>query len=401
MKPIKKNRFVIRVIALTVFTGSIAACSNDSSTDTTASSDSTISSDSSIPDSISLAGVCPEKVIIQTDWWPQSEHGFVYQMLGDGYTVNTENMSVSGPLVSEGQTTGVDIQINAGGAAINERVLARMYSKPEILLGFTGTDIAISQSEALPTIGVVAPFNINPQIIMWDPATYPEVRTINELKDAQVRVLYYQNVAYMTYLTGAGILDESQIDPSYEGVADQFVIANGKIAQQGYGTNEPIFYENKLEKWMKPVRYQYLHEIGWTPYAQTLAVTPANKEEFNDCLAKLVPIIQQAQVDFVLDPAKTNETIVDVVTTLNPATAYDLELATLSADKQVTDRLVSNSPDGTLGSFDLNRIEQFIATAAPIFIERGDSVKDSIAAKDLVTNEYIDFTISLPEETAR
>jgi hypothetical protein len=31
---------------------------------------------------------------------------------------------------------------------------------------------------------VVAPMEINPQIIMWDPATYPDVTTIEDLKDA-------------------------------------------------------------------------------------------------------------------------------------------------------------------------------------------------------------------------
>ena len=33
-----------------------------------------------------------------------------------------------------------------------------------------------------PTKAVVAPLNINPQIIMWDPATYPDVKAIKDLK---------------------------------------------------------------------------------------------------------------------------------------------------------------------------------------------------------------------------
>lgn len=345
--------------------------------------------------------MCPSTVVVQTDWWPQAEHGFVYQLLGPEYSINTDNMSVTGPLVSQGRSTGVELQINAGGPSIGfDPVISRMYSKPEILLGFMGTDIAISQSEEFPTIGVVAPFNINPQIIMWDPATYPEVRTIDELKDANVKVLYFRNVAYMKYLTGTGILNEAQVEDSYDGFPEQFVTANGAVAQQGFGTNEPIFYENNLEQWMKPIRYQYLHEMGWTPYAQTLAVTPENKATYSECLSALVPLIQQAQHDYLLSPSTTNEVIVDVVQTLNPTTQYDFELAMASADKQATDRLVSNSPDGTLGSFDLARIEEFIATAAPIYIERGDKVREGLTATDLVTNEFIDPTISLPEETA-
>ena len=36
---------------------------------------------------VSLKGVCPDTVSIQTDWNPEGEHGFLYQMIGPGYTV--------------------------------------------------------------------------------------------------------------------------------------------------------------------------------------------------------------------------------------------------------------------------------------------------------------------------
>lgn len=389
------SRFSFFVIGTVALLAVASSCGDDTT------STSSAPTDTAVEQSLNLSDVCPSTVVVQTDWWPQAEHGFVYELLGTDYSINTDSMSVTGALVSQGQVTGVDLQINAGGPAIGfDPVISRMYSKPEILLGFMGTDIAISQSEEFPTIGVVAPFNINPQIIMWDPETYPDVRTIDELKDANVKVLYFRNVAYMKYLTGAGILSEEQVEDSYDGFPEQFVTANGAVAQQGFGTNEPIFYETKLAQWMKPVRYQYLHEMGWTPYAQTLAVTPDKKTEFDACLTKLVPMIQQAQLDYVNDPVSTNETIVDIVQTLNPTTQYDLDLANASAVKQATDRLVSNSPDGTLGSFDLGRIKDFIATAAPIYTERGDKVLQGITSDDLVTNEYVDSSISLPVETA-
>lgn len=372
----------------------LSSCGNDSSTNDT-------SNNSTAPSAADLSS-CPQEVVIQTDWWPQAEHGFVYQLLGPEYTIDPDDMSVVGPLVSAGVATGVNVRINAGGPAVGfDPVISRMYSKPEILLGFMSTDIAISQSQEFPTIAVVAPFNISPQIIMWDPATYPEIRSINELGEAGIPVLYFRNVAYMRYLTGAGILNEEQVRDTYDGFPEQFVTSNGSVAQQGFGTNEPIFYETKLEQWLKPIRYQYLHELGWNPYVQTLAVTPDKRQTYDDCLSQLVPIIQKAQRDYILDPTRTNEIIVDVVQTLNPTTQYDLDLAVASAEKQAVDRLVSNSPDGVLGTFDLTRIDEFIELAAPIYIERGDKVLSDITAADLVTNEYIDTSISLPEETAR
>ena len=50
--------------------------------------------------------------------------------------------------------------------------------------------------------------------------------------------------------------------------------------------------------------------------------------------------------------------------------------------------LVGNGPDGTLGNFDLGRVE-YIITAIN---EQVDSIEvpDGLSAEDLVTNEFID-----------
>ena len=34
------------------------------------------------PQSGALAGICPEKVVVQTDWFPEAEHGGIYELLG-------------------------------------------------------------------------------------------------------------------------------------------------------------------------------------------------------------------------------------------------------------------------------------------------------------------------------
>ncbi len=386
----KSRRYAATIVLATLM---VSACSSDN--DSSSTGDTTTDQEP-INIETDLSQVCPSEVGIQTDWNPQAEHGFVYQMLGENYKIDTSALSVSGPLQIGGNDTGVSLRIYAGGPAIGfEPVISRLYSKPEILLTFMSTDIAIANSADKPTVAVIAPFNINPQIIMWDPETYPEVETIADLKTSNVRVLYFRNVAYMRYLVGTGILSESQVEDSYDGFPEQFITANGTVAQQGFGTNEPYFYENKLAEWLKPVRYQYLHELGWTPYAQTLATTPDRKTEFDSCLRLLVPIIQQAQVDYISDPTRANNIIVETVNKFGSGTRYDIDQATASTAKQITDRLVSNSPDGTLGSFDFDRLTKFLEIAAPIYKDRGDSVREGLVATDVVTNEYINPLISL------
>lgn len=344
-----------------------------------------------------LAAGCPETIILQTDWNPEAEHGNLYQMIGDNYTINAEKLRVSGDLVSGGKTTGVQIEVRAGGPAIGYgSVTSELYKDPEIMLGFTSTDESVSQSGAeFPTIAVVAPFNINPQIIMWDPATYPEVKEIADLKEKGVKVRFFNGAAYMDYFTATGILDKEQTDGTYDGAPASFLAAAGKDAQQGFGTAEPYFYEKVLKDWMKPVGYQYIHDAGWTAYAQSLGGTPASIEKNDSCLKAFVPVVQKAMIEYLDAPDRANAIILDAVQQYNNGWVYDAGQAAAAVEKMLADKLIANSPDGVLGSFDIDRVNSFIEVAAPVFTSTGAKVKDGLTADDIVTNKYVDTTIAL------
>ena len=344
-----------------------------------------------------VAAGCPETVSLQTDWNPEAEHGNLYQLVGPGYTVDTAKFRISGDLMAGGKTTGVKVEIRAGGPAIGySQVTAELYKDPSILLGFTSTDEQVSHSgDEFPTIAVVAPFNINPQIIMWDPATYPDVKTIADLKATGAKVRYFDGAAYMDYFTATGILDKKQVDGTYDGAPASFIAAGGKDTQQGFGTSEPYFYKNVLKDWMKDVAYQYIHDAGWTAYAQSLGGTPANITKYDSCLTALVPVIQQAALDFIAAPDTANAVILDAVTQYNNGWVYDAGQAKAAVAKMQEDKLVANSPDGTLGSFEMDRVTAFIATATPVFTSTGSKLKEGLVADDIVTNKYINPAIKL------
>lgn len=365
----------------------LAGCANSSaSTDTTAAAATG-----------TLTGVCPDTVVIQTDWNPEAEHGFVYELVGDGYEVDAAGLRVTGPLVASGVDTGVKVQVRAGGPAVGfNSPTSLMYSDPEIFLAFAATYSQVQNSSELPTVGVVAPWAINPQIVMWDPATYPDVKTIADLKAAGAKVRYFGGLAWMDYFIATGVLDEAQADASYDGTPANFVADGGKSAQQGFATSEPYYYENVLTDWGKPVAYQLIHDAGWTSYAQTLATKPENVEKYRDCLKLLVPMIQQAQVDFVADPTSTNALILDLVAQYNNGWLYDEGQAAASVQLALDNGLIANSPDGTLGSFDIPRVDDFLSIAVPILEGLGEKVKPGLSSADLVTNEFIDPAIALP-----
>jgi len=343
-----------------------------------------------------VAAGCPATVSLQTDWNPEAEHGNLYQLVGPGYTVDKAKLRVTGDLMAGGKTTGVKVEIRAGGPAIGySQVTAELYKDPSILLGFTSTDEAVAHSTDFPTKAVVAPFNINPQIIMWDPATYPNVKTIADLKATGAKVRYFDGAAYMDYFTSTGILDKKQVDATYDGAPASFIAAGGKDTQQGFGTAEPYFYQNVLKDWMKPVAYQYIHDAGWTAYAQSLGGTPANIAKYDTCLKALVPVIQQAALDYLAAPDTANAVILDAVTQYNNGWVYDAGQAKAAVAKMQEDKLIANSPDGTLGSFDMDRVTKFIATATPVFTSTGAKVKAGLVADDIVTNKYINPAIKL------
>jgi hypothetical protein len=95
-----------------------------------------------------LAGLCPENVVVQLQWQPQSDMGALFEMLGPGYSVDTDDKSVSGTLVAGGKDTGVDLTLRAGGPAIGfQSVSSQMYVDDSITLGLVHGDQVIAAAE--------------------------------------------------------------------------------------------------------------------------------------------------------------------------------------------------------------------------------------------------------------
>ncbi|MBI4883183.1 MAG: ABC transporter substrate-binding protein [Actinobacteria bacterium] len=346
----------------------------------------------------SLAGVCPETVKIQLDWMPEAEHGFIYQMMGEGYTIDKDLAYVTGPLIdSEGKDTGVDLQVRSGGVPQQFTPVTQiLYNNDDVLLGYVYTDEAIQFSDTFPTIAIESGFNKNPQMIMWDPETYPDVTGIADLGTEGVTIRYFGGAAYMEYFTGSGILSADQVDGSYNGDPSLFIADEGSAAQQGFGSAEPYLYLEELADWGKPVKYEYINDVGWRNYAESIATKPENITKYADCFKKLVPIIQQASVDYVNDPVRTNAIIIAAVDSFGndfgwtyTAGAADYGVATIKADG-----LVANGPDG-MGSFDLDRVQELIDVATPIYEGLGSPPKEGLTPADIVTNEFVDPSIKL------
>jgi hypothetical protein len=366
--------------------------SSGSSSSGTASSTAQAASSSAVD----LAGVCPSTIIVQTDWYPESDDFIPYELAGPNGTVDTSNKSYTAELLAHGQDTGVKIQVRAGGPAIGDQLVsAELYENPSILLGFVETDEAIELSNTQPTVAVIADRQEAPTIIAWSPAQHPGIKTITQLGKTGTTVLYYNGAPYMDYLVGAGILTSKQIDGAYNGTPAQFVASGGKDALQGYATAEPYEYAHEISEWDKPLTYQLVSDYGYDPYP-SLATLPQNITKYASCFKKLVPIIQQGIVDYAANPGPADALIVKLAQEYNTGWQYDAGEAAYAAHTMVADNIIANSPDGTVGAFDDSRISKLIGLLSPIYTKDGKTIKPGLTPQDITTNQFLDPAIHLP-----
>jgi hypothetical protein len=370
-----------------------AGCS--SSTSSSVSSSSSTTQDPVSP-AVSLAGACPSTIVVQTDWYPESDDFIPYELAGPNGTVNTSNKSYTAELLAHGQDTGVKIQVRAGGPAIGDQLVsAELYEDPSILLGFVETDQAIELSSTQPTVAVIADRQEAPTIIAWSPAEHPGVKTIAQLGKTGTTVLYYNGAPYMDYLVGAGILSSKQVDASYNGTPADFVASGGKDALQGYATAEPYEYAHEVTQWDKPLTYQLVSDYGYDPYP-ALATLPQNITKYAACFKKLVPIIQQGIVDYAANPGTADALIVKLAQEYNTGWVYDAGEAAYAAQAMLSDKLIANSPNGSVGAFDDSRISKLITLLSPIYAKDGKPIKAGLTPGDIATNQFLDPSIHLP-----
>ncbi len=347
--------------------------------------------------SVNLKGVCPDPVVVQTPWVPQAEHGALYELLGPGYRVDTAHKRVTGPLVAHGsKPTGVRIELRAGGPAIGFQSAAQtMYLDPAITLGEVATDDAITASARQPVTAVVAPFELAPYMLMWDPRVHPDWHTIGDIGQTDTKVLYFQSATYMDYLLGSGILRRAQVDGSFDGSPSRFVASGGKIVQQGFATNEPFVFEHLLPNWHRPVAFQLINDSGYPIYPEAVVVRADRLGKLAPCLRRLVPMLQQAQIDYLAHPEPVNKVIVGLNDRYKVGFPYTSGQANFSAAQQRKLGIVGNGPDRTLGNFDVARIQRVLGIVVPILTGRKQPVKPDLKPEDLVTNQFIDPNIGL------
>lgn len=340
----------------------------------------------------SLQGICPNPIVIQTDWFPTPERAAAYQLVGPGGRIDAERGRYSGPLGD----TGVDVEVRLGGPYTGfAPFTAVMYQDESILLGYMPTDQAVQNFEKQPTISVLATLDINPQVLVFDPATY-DFKSIADIGKSDATVLYFEGLPFMDFLLQKGLLRQDQIDGGYDGSPARFLASDGKLVFQGYASNEPYRYENDIEDWKRPVRSLLINDAGYEIYPENLAVRPEALTERRECLQKLVPMIQQAMVDYVRNPGPTNDTLIKIGEAIKVPVSLTPGGNAYAVKTMLDLKIMSNGANDTVGDFDMARTQRVIdEQLRPAFATRGDPIREGLKAEEIQTNEFIDPDIGL------
>lgn len=337
-----------------------------------------------------LQGVCPSTIKVQTNWWPEPDHGGTYELIGPGGKIDASNNTYSGPLGK----TGVTLQILAGGPATGfQQVSSQLYQNDSILLGYVGTDEAIQNSAKAPTVAVFATYDQNPQIFLWGNPKW-NFTSVGQIGKANAPVLAFNGATYLSLFEQEGLLNKKQLDTSYNGSPARFVLDNGNVVEQGFATNEPYEYEHEVPQWKKPVKFLLVREY---PVYQSALSIRADKLAANAaCLTKLIPLFQQAEKDYINDPVPVNNELLKIVSTFKTS-GFTLSAGGNAAAVQEMKslHLVENGPNNTLGAFSSSRVQELIDKLAPVFKAQGIKLKAGLKPSDVATNQFLNPSIGL------
>ncbi|MEQ8449706.1 MAG: hypothetical protein RIB97_08470 [Nitratireductor sp.] len=348
-----------------------------------------------------LADVCPDPLIIQKDWLAQAEHGGFYQMIGAGGEMSAGKYV--GPLGS----TGIDMMILEGGSGIGLGDGETAYSALHLgnsragvtpHLGYQELDNSFLFSKRFPTVGVFAPLDNAPQGLFWDKGTYPDgfhsLDDLKEFADSGKGMIYVSTIqrTFGLYLLQSGVSRDVFVE-GYRGDGENFVTNNGTWLNQGFVTSEPYSFSTG-NNWAKPIDAVTVGELGYRNYTGMLSVATPRLDELAPCLEKVVPIMQQAWIDYVNNPDEVNKLISDFNEAGHATSWWKTPMGKMEyASKTLKERgIVGNGVNDTLGDFDMERVAEMQAIVKPWLDERSNP---DVKPEDVVTNRFIDPAIGL------
>lgn len=295
------------------------------------------------------------KVIVQLNWYPEAEHGGLYQAAADG-TFDAEPW---------------EVEIRPGGRATP---VAPELSLGRVHFAFANADdVVVFRREGVDVVAVLAAMQDSPRCIL-----VREESGAESLEDLAGMTLQRQTGRpFLEFMRAKGILDDVQEVPYHGSVSS--LVGDANIAIQAYSFAEPLLAQQQGVR----VRSLMVSDLGWNPYSSVLVTTGDLIRREPELVGQFVRAVRRGWQNYLTDPSAGNEAIL-------AANEHGMTAEALDFGSQQMRSLAM--PDGTdlasVGQMSLQRWQQLVEQMDALSPEDAGKVKP----ENCFTTEFLDET---------
>ncbi len=215
-----------------------------------------------------------DKLVFQTDWRAQAEHGGYYQALAAGLYRNA----------------GIDCEIRQGGPSLN---IGQLLLTGRVDMTMSNSFEAFTYvRENAPFFTIASIFQKDPQVLIGHPDT-----GFDGFEDLKGRTLLIGNggrVTYWPYLRKKFGLRDDQLRPYTFNMAP--FLADRNVVQQGFISSEPYSISKAIGR-LPP--YLLIADAGFSAYQTTIAISRKLATEKRDLIQRFVDATLQGWAQYL------------------------------------------------------------------------------------------------------
>jgi NitT/TauT family transport system substrate-binding protein len=232
-------------------------------------------------DRTTVSSAPSSKVLVQLNWYPEAEHGGVYQAFADGTYSGAQ----------------LEVDIRPGGRATPVA--------PELALGrvqfafANADDVVIYRRQGMDIVAVLAAMQDNPRCILVREES--GAKSFDDL--AGLTLQRQAGRPFLEFIRSRGILDKVKEVPYHGSVSS--LVGDPNIAIQAYSFAEPLLAQQQGVA----VRRLMVSDLGWNPYSSVLITTGELIQNEPEMVRRFVQATRRGWQNYLTDPAKGNSEI--------------------------------------------------------------------------------------------
>jgi len=204
-----------------------------------------------------------DRLVFQTDWRAQAEHGGYYQAVAAGLY----------------RKAGIECEIRQGGPSLN---IGQLLLTGRVDMTMSNSFEAFTYvREDAPFFTIASIFQKDPQVLIGHPDTGFD--GFEDLKDRTLLIGSGGRVTYWPYLRKKFGLRDEQLRPYTFNMAP--FLADRNVVQQGFISSEPYSISKAIGR-MPP--YLLLADAGFSAYQTTIAISRKLAREKHDLIQRFV-----------------------------------------------------------------------------------------------------------------